>query len=92
MTVTIQISNSDNKLSQREWAGFVAELQNVVQTLCSKMHFVGGSDTFAPWKNACWVADVPDEKIDELRTVIRRIRKSYQQDSAAVTCGVTEFI
>lgn len=92
MTVTIQISNSDNKLTQGEWAQFITEMRRAIQENCDKVHFIGGSDTFAPWQNACWVVAVPDENLERFRSIIVGVRRAYYQDSVALTCGNTELV
>ncbi|MEJ7593680.1 MAG: hypothetical protein WKF77_19245 [Planctomycetaceae bacterium] len=92
MTVTIQISNSDNKLTQGEWAQFITEMRRTIQENCDKVLFIGGSDTFAPWQNARWVVAVSDENLMQLRSMIVGVRKACHQDAVALTCGTTELV
>lgn len=92
LTVTIQISNSDNKLTQGEWAEFCNTLQSDLERIADKIHFQGGSSWNAPWQNACWVCGVARERLDELKSHIRDCRAKFLQDSAAVTAGEAEFI
>lgn len=54
-TITIQIGNSDNKLSQMEWSAFIKDVVEVVESLASVVHFYGTSLGDAPWQNAAWV-------------------------------------
>ena len=43
MTVTIQIGNSDNKLTQEEWADFVSAVSNAVSESEARVHFFAPS-------------------------------------------------
>ncbi len=91
-TAVIQIGNSDNKLSQQDWAHFVASMRSAIERTVYRVHFHGGSDWDAPWQNACWVCEVRSHQIQSLRDVVAKVRSQYQQDSAAVVLGETEFI
>lgn len=91
-TVTIQIGNSDNKLTQGEWAHFVAEVGQVVNEYVFRTHFKGGSDWDAPWQNACWVCEVNGDNVEALKEWIGVRRRNYKQDSVAMTFGETEFV
>ena len=92
ITVVIQIGNSDDKLTQNEWAHFTESMRQEIARLAHVFHFQGGSDWNAPWQNACWVCEVPTHRIDELKRVVAKRRESYGQDSAAFTIGTTEFV
>lgn len=91
-SVSIQVGNSDNKLTQGDWANFVAGMRHAISCNVYRIHFQGGSDWDAPWQNCCWVCEVNLDQIEPLKTVITTIRKQYKQDSAAVMFGRTEFI
>lgn len=91
-TATIQIGNSDNKLTQNEWAHFVTYTEGLIGEIVYRVHFFGGSESFAPWQNACWVVEMDVDKKDELFRVLEVVRKSYKQESIAVTFGRTEFV
>lgn len=90
-TVTIQIGNTDNKLTQQEWADFVKEVRQAVAGHAT-VHFMGFSPSDAPWQNAAWVCVVPPIHDDVLKTTLARIAKAFRQDSIAWTEGATEFI
>lgn len=92
MTIVVQISNTDNKLSQSQWSEFVRALRKAIQDSTQHVHFEGGSPWDAPTQNACWVADHRAETELQLFTQLTNIRKIYLQDSVAVTIGETEFI
>lgn len=92
MLLSIQAGNSDNKLSQQEWARFVASLNLLIEDFQTARHFFGGSITWAEWQNVCWVVEVEPEVIDELKWKLARCRATYQQDSICVLTGNAEFV
>lgn len=91
-TVTIQIGNSDDKLTQREWSAFCQAVNEAVSSRCRKVYFNGGSHWRAPWQNACWVAEVDNDDRAPLKEALRNLRIAYRQESVAVTFGETQFI
>lgn len=91
-TVIIQIGNTDNKLTQTEWAHFVEAIRRLVTDHARRIHFGGGSSYDDPWQNACWVAEVTDSSIDAFRQALTETRNSFQQESVAFTVGETEFV
>ena len=92
ITVVIQIGNSDNNLTQGEWANFAASMHQTISHCVFRIHFKGGSDWDAPWQNACWVCEVAREAVDKLKREVEACRKNYRQDSASMTFGETVFI
>lgn len=91
-TVCIQIGNSDNKLTQEEWAEFVQEIESIVNTPNTTVHFFGGSPSFETWQNACCVLEVDGRHINSLKRFLINCRKKYKQDSIAILEGETQFI
>lgn len=91
-TVVVQIGNSDDKLTQKEWSLFCAETELAVRKHCEQIHFYGGSPWNTPWQNACFVAEIKPEAIESFCQEITIIRGDSQQDSVAVTFGETTFI
>ncbi len=89
-TVTIQIGNTDDKLTQKEWSDFVLAVDTEIQSLAKEVHFFGGSVNYSPWQNVCWVITI--EKLHFLKDALQAIRMMYKQDSVAMTVGTTEFI
>lgn len=91
-TICIQIGNSDDKLTQAEWASFVSDVAVVVDRYGSQTHFTGGSSPAAVWQNYCFVAEVEVEKLTELFAWLSVMRDRYGQDSIATMIGETVFI
>ena len=91
-TAVIQIGNTDNKLTQEEWAQFAQEMHFEIVLHTGRVHFSGGSDWNAPWQNACWVCDISQDKLDGLKDAVAQVRKQYNQDAAALTLGFTQMV
>lgn len=91
-TVTLQIGNTDSKLSQMEYSNFVEQVNKVVSTYASETHFSGGSASWKPWVNYCWVFNIEDNLVDKIKYSLKIVRKQYRQDSVAWTVGETEFV
>lgn len=92
-TIIIQIGNSDDKLTQKEWSAYVKKIERAIIKHASEVHFSGFSVGDAPWQNAAWVF-VPDPEgfTKYLPERLREIRTEYRQDSIAWTEGETQFI
>lgn len=91
-TVVVQLGNSDNKLTQAEWSEFVSYVRDAIGESSINIHFDGGSRYDAPWQNACFVSEVCDEHLAQLKSDLECYRKMYRQDSVAVTIGDTLFV
>ncbi|RLI38823.1 hypothetical protein DRO66_00610 [Candidatus Bathyarchaeota archaeon] len=91
-TVTILIGNSDNKLSQQRWSLYCNSVSYMVKSVLAEVHFTGGSPYCARWQNACYVGQIEDKDIPQLKKVLKEVRETYDQDSVAITISDTEFI
>lgn len=91
-TFTIQIGNTDNKLTQTLWSNFCKRIYSELMRDYIQIHFAGGSSYCDPWQNACFVFNCSDEKVEHLKGVISTVGKAYNQESIAFTEGETEFI
>lgn len=91
-TVVVGIGNSDNKLTQEKWASIIHSVDTYIQLNSIQTHFAGFSPGDATWQNACWMADVKDKKVNELRECLKLVGKIYDQDSIAFIVGDTEFL
>jgi ribonuclease HI len=92
ISVVVQIGNSDNKLSQREWSDFVGEVSFQVTRASKVIHFFGGSATYERWQNVCWVVELVEPHLQTLKAEVARIRGVYRQDSVAIVVGNVEMI
>lgn len=91
-TVCIQIGNSDNKLTQEDWASFVEQTSEAIRLSSWECHFNGSSDTRSKWQNACWVVNIQDEYVFSLKQELRSIAHAFKQDSVAFMIGDVEFL
>lgn len=91
-TITLQIGNSDDKLSQREWSIFCKLIDKQVQSQAFAVHFSGYSMPDAPWQNACWVFEMEEDIIEHFQRDIRITRQIYRQDSVAWIEGQALFV
>ena len=95
-TMTVQIGNTDDKLTQVEWSKFVMEVDDLLlpDNYNNRLnrHFFGAATNYMPWQNACWVVATDDLTIKYITSMLTSIRKKYKQDSVAVTIGETIFV
>ena len=92
-TMVIQIGNSDDKLTQKEWSDFVATIGNEIEDWAIKTHFFASSMGHSKWQNACWVVEVEENGgLQALKVGLTEARVRFKQESCAITEGVTEFI
>ena len=92
-TITVQIGNTDDKLTQAEWAHFFARMQLFISENSKEIYFSGVSLPCDPWQNACWVFCANhEENIPAIKKGASHLAKLFRQDSIAWTEGETEFI
>lgn len=91
MTATILIGNSDDKLTQVEWANFCDEL-SIIAKRFGTMYFEGTPPGHWRWQNACVVVSVGEDVIGELKQHLRDLCKIFDQESIAFIAGQTEFL
>lgn len=97
MQVSIQIGNSDDKLSQRQWSNYVSDMAEAISHYSKDIHFSGGAEGWRPWQNYCWIIELPDHSlmsgfIGDLVNEIIDCRKRYNQESVALSWGKTLFV
>lgn len=92
-TVVIQIGNSDDKLTQSNWAAFVHAMRHeAILKNCRQIHFAGAPGNAERWQNFAFIVECEDEQVPPLLAAVKDIRDVFDQDSAAVTVGDTQFI
>lgn len=91
-TITLQIGNSDDKLSQRDWSYFVNEIDHYLNVTMSRyitIHFSGSSHSYAPWQNFCWVFQKLNDEIEQYvldnikSQIVIFAKEKYRQHSIA---------
>ena len=93
MIVYLSIGNSDDKLTQKEWAQFITRTRADVVSLASQVHGQWLSSSDLMWQNACWCLEFTSKTdLKVAREAMITIRRYYRQDSAAWAIAETEFI
>lgn len=91
-TITVQIGNSDDKLTQVQWSAFFNATENIIHKYATEVHFTGASVSWSAYQNACFVCVCADYMTDELKKALSIEGKRFSQDSIAYSEGATEFI
>jgi len=88
MIVYVSIGNSDDGLSQSEWAEFVADVQSLLGGV--RIHGEWFSLPHVKWQNACWCIEVHDH---EYKEGLRLLAIKYRQRSIAwAVAPIPQFI
>lgn len=91
-TAYVSIGNSDDKLSQADWAEFHAAVDAVIRRV-AEVHGAWVSPSTDPWQNACWCIDVTGVSTTWLRNRLVNFALAYQQESIAwAEVQQTEFL
>lgn len=93
-TVYISIGNSDDKLTQAEWAQFCIDMAAEVISLASVTRGAWFSNPVGPWQNACWCVDFSgSDVVAEAKEICAQLARKYRQDSIAwALVARTEFV
>ena len=83
VTVYVSIGNSDDKLTQQQWAAFVSDFGICMRLHASEIYGEWYSLPDAPYQNACMAVAVNPQVVDALRDQLTQIRKHFNQDSIA---------
>lgn len=92
MYVTVSIGNTDNKLSQQEWSEFVNRTHKLVSEYADQVHFDGGSSSWLPWQNMCWLIEIDEGSRTHLYAQLLDLKQVYRQDSIFVLEGKGLFL
>jgi len=93
--VYVSVGNSDDKLTQREWANFLGSMWQLVHTDVEiKIHGEWFSSPTSAFQNACWCLELPDDySVRRIRAALQRLASTYRQDSIAwAEVPSTEFL
>ena len=92
LTVYASIGNSDDKLTQQQWAEFHELFNTLVRAAAEHVHGDWHSVPNAPWQNACMCFEVTPEKAERLKQVLAEAAGEFRQDSIAWAVAETEFV
>lgn len=90
-TIAIQIGNSDDKLTQKQWSKFCEHLVANCEDW-GDIHFAGGSPTTTQWQNFCVVVECSTHNVTKLHSDVVQLRRENNQQSVAWLEGETVFI
>lgn len=93
MIVYVSIGNSDDKLSQNQWAVFFSCTALLLQRH-AKVHGQWASEPASAWQNACWCVEIETlTKAEFIKAELTRIAEDFRQDSVAwADVRATEFL
>lgn len=95
MIVYVSIGNSDDKLTQREWAMFVGAVHDLFHRNVDRhdvtVHGRWLSEPSTPWQNACWCVEFTDP--EPFKSALGRLAVQFGQDCIAwAEVKDTEFL
>lgn len=83
-TVYVSIDNSDDKLSQRDWATFATTLFRYLRNAANHVHGEWYSSPESEHQNACIAVEfAPDAHLDTVRETLAQIAEEYEQEAIA---------
>lgn len=90
----VSIGNSDDKLTQREWAMFVEDMDNLLEVNEFTIHGRWFSAPDRGFQNACWCFEETGSiQVGAwFRDGLAQFARRYRQDSIALAMAQTEFI
>src|SRR5688572_16266722 len=91
-TAVVIIGNSDDKLTQGDWAQFVFAVDHQVRKWAGEVFFHGFPPSNYMWQNASWVFSIHSQDIPDLPSFLSTLTQLYEQDSIAWLQGETQFI
>ena len=91
-TVYASIGNSDDKLTQREWADYADQFMHLISGAAEQVHGRWYSSPASPFQNACVCFEIAPAAVDLLQDALTDLRRRYRQDSIAWATAATEFI
>lgn len=93
ITVYVSIGNSDDKLTQAEWAMFVGNFRQAMHEHANDVYGEWYSAPGSPYQNACIAIAVAPVRVSLLRAELTELRREMRQDSVAwAVVPTTEFI
>lgn len=96
MIAYVSIGNSDDRLTQAEWAEYCRlanELLSPESNLILRRHGVWFSPPHAAFQNACWCVEIDrPTAVEAVKVGLRAMAQRFRQDSIAWAVAETEFL
>lgn len=83
ITVYVTCGNSDDKLSQNEWADFVGDVRGSLREFVQVTHGEWFSAGDSPWQNCCWCVELAPGRVEHLQNRLRTVARMYGLGSIA---------
>jgi hypothetical protein len=94
ITIYASIGNSDDKLSQCDWADYAEQFVDAITQACEQIYGVWFSESSSPFQNACVCFETGSRAAaEELQAKLTELREQFDQDSIAwAEVPETQFI
>jgi len=93
ITAYVSVGNSDDKLSQEQWSGFVQHVRISLAQRARETHGEWYSLPDQPYQNACFCVVLADADVPGVQAELAKLREAWGQDSVACAeAPVTRFI
>lgn len=92
LTVYVSVGNSDDKLTQAQWATYCNVVDIRVRRFADHIHGYWHSLPNAAWQNACWCIEIRQSEAVKLKNRLQDACADFSQDSIAWAVASTEFI
>jgi hypothetical protein len=95
--VYISIGNSDDKLTQMQWAKFYRKVNLHIHSVMNiGFHGQWVSESSSAWQNACWCVEltyVRESEVEQLKHGLKNLATEFKQESVAwAEVTLTEFL
>lgn len=91
MTTYVSIGNSDDGLTQAEWARYVEDVDEAIRVNAA-VYGRWLSEPASQYQNACWGFQEHANYRGRLRDALRRLAGRYRQQSIAWVEGETDLL
>lgn len=92
ITVYVSIGNSDDKLTQAEWAMFCSRVDVTFAARVWSIHGRWYSLPNSGWQNACWCLELEERYVPEIKADLEVIARRYDQESIVWAPAQVTFI
>lgn len=83
MTVYVSIGNSDDGLSQKQWAQYWRSVYELVLSFATEVHGAWLSSASSEHQNACWCFELEEDAAPIVRERLAMFAGRFAQDSIA---------
>lgn len=92
ITVYVSIGNSDDKLTQAEWAKFCSRVDVIVTGSAWAVHGRWHSLPNSRWQNACWCIVIEESLVSQVTADLEVAARRYDQESITWAPAEVTFI